>query len=164
MNNFFYRGRKWCSRSAACNKKHGLPTFVPVIRGFHDLIFPPLALSKSGYGSKYSFLSAGCFQLPVCSFTAVPLYHDSKFCQLFSEPTEIRAVAGPDCEVGVKRYAYCRRNPLFALTFQKRSNEMVCDDCASDVFGIKIVRFFGRIRCGSNIIIHCRLPFSLIVD
>ena len=21
MNNFFYRGRKWCSRSAACNKK-----------------------------------------------------------------------------------------------------------------------------------------------
>ena len=52
MNNFFYRGRKWCSRSAACNKKHGLPTFVPVIRGFHDLIFPPLALSKSGYGSK----------------------------------------------------------------------------------------------------------------
>ena len=155
MNNFFYRGRKWCSQSAACNKKHGLPTFVPVIRGFHDLIFPPLALSKSGYGSKYSFLSAGCFQLPVCFFTAVPLYHDSKFCQLFSEPAEIRVVAGPNCEVGVKRYAYCRRNLLFALPSQRWSGEMVCIGCVSDGFGIKIVRFFGRIRCNSNIIIYC---------
>jgi len=30
---------------------------------------------------------------------------------------EIKVAAGPDCEVGVKRYAYCRRNLLFAPTF-----------------------------------------------
>ena len=49
--------------------------------------------------------------------------------------------AGPDCEVGVKHYAYCRRNLIFALTFQKQRGEMVCGDCVSDGFGIKIVRF-----------------------
>ena len=35
-------------------------------------------------------------------------------------------VVGPDCEVGVKRYAYCRRNLLFALTFKRRSGELIC--------------------------------------
>ena len=39
---------------------------------------------------------------------------------------EIRVAAGPDCEVGVKRYAYCRRNLLFALTFQRRRGAQVC--------------------------------------
>ena len=39
---------------------------------------------------------------------------------------EIRVAAEPDCEVGVKRYAYCRRNLLFAITFQRRSGEMIC--------------------------------------
>ena len=29
---------------------------------------------------------------------------------------KIRVAAGPDCEVSVKRYAYCRRNLLFAPT------------------------------------------------
>ena len=67
---------------------------------------------------------------------------------------EIRVAAGPDCEVGVKRYAYCRRNLLFALTFQKRSGEMACGGCVSDGFGIKIVWVFEEIRGGSNRIIH----------
>ena len=42
------------------------------------------------------------------------------------ETTEIRVAAGSDCEVGVKRYAYCRRNLLFALTFQRRSGKIIC--------------------------------------
>ena len=42
------------------------------------------------------------------------------------ETAEIRVAAGPDCEVGVKRYAYCRRNLLFAPTFQRRRGEQVC--------------------------------------
>ena len=58
-----------------------------------------------------------------------------------SPECKIRAAIGSYCEVGVKRYAYCRRNLLFALTFLKRSNELVCSDCASDEFGIKIVGF-----------------------
>ena len=71
-----------------------------------------------------------------------------------SENGELRVAAGPDCEVGVKRYAYCRRNLLFALTFQRRRGEMVCGGCASDGFSIKIVRFLEGIRGGSNRIIH----------
>lgn len=39
---------------------------------------------------------------------------------------EIRVAAGPDCEVGVKRYAYCRRKLLFAPTLQRRRGEMMC--------------------------------------
>ena len=42
------------------------------------------------------------------------------------ETAEIRVAAGPDCEVGVKRYAYGPRNLLFALTFQRRSGELMC--------------------------------------
>ena len=42
------------------------------------------------------------------------------------ETVEIRVAAGPDCEVGVKRYAYCRRKLLFALTFQRRRGKQVC--------------------------------------
>jgi len=42
------------------------------------------------------------------------------------ETAEIRMAAGPDCEVGVKRYAYCRRNLLFAPTLQSRSGELMC--------------------------------------
>ena len=38
---------------------------------------------------------------------------------------EIRVAAGSDCEVGVKRYAYCRRNPLSAITFQRRSGKLM---------------------------------------
>ena len=43
-----------------------------------------------------------------------------------AETAEIRVAAGPDCEVGVKRYAYCRRNLLFAITFQRRRGKQVC--------------------------------------
>jgi len=43
-----------------------------------------------------------------------------------SENGELRVAAGPDCEVGVKRYAYCRRNLLFAPTLQSRSGELMC--------------------------------------
>ena len=39
---------------------------------------------------------------------------------------EIRVAAGPNCEVGVKRYAYCRRNLLFAPTLPRRSGELMC--------------------------------------
>ena len=39
---------------------------------------------------------------------------------------EIRVTAGPECEVGVNRYAYCRRKLLFALTFQRRRGELMC--------------------------------------
>lgn len=42
------------------------------------------------------------------------------------ETAGIRVAAGPDCEVGGKRYAYCRRNLLFAPTLQSRSGELVC--------------------------------------
>ena len=63
--------------------------------------------------------------------------------------------AGPDCEVGVKRYAYCRRNLLFALTLQRRSGEMVWGGFVSDGFGVKIVRFFGGIRGDSNKKSYC---------
>ena len=42
------------------------------------------------------------------------------------ETVEIRVATGPDCEVGVKRYAYCRRNLLFAITFQRRCGKQVC--------------------------------------
>ena len=56
---------------------------------------------------------------------------------------EIRVTAGPDCEVGVKRYAYGRRNLLFALTFQRRSGKMMRGGWISDGFGVKPVRFFG---------------------
>ena len=31
---------------------------------------------------------------------------------------EIRVAAGPDCEVGVKRYAYCRRNLFLRQHFK----------------------------------------------
>ena len=67
---------------------------------------------------------------------------------------EIRVAAGPDCEVGVKRYAYCRRKLLFALTFQRRRGEQVCSWPVSDEFGIKIVWFFEGDRESSNRIIH----------
>ena len=39
---------------------------------------------------------------------------------------KIRVVAGPDREVGVKRYAYCPRKLLFALTLQRRRGKQVC--------------------------------------
>lgn len=78
--------------------------------------------------------------------------------------SRIRVAAGPDCEVGVKRCAYCRRNLLFARTFLKRSGEMLCSDCGADGFGIKIVWFFGGFRGGSNKIIHCQLAFTLISE
>ena len=68
---------------------------------------------------------------------------------------EIRVAAGPDCEVGVKRYAYCRRKLLFALTFQRRRGEQVCSWPVSDEFGIKTARFFGGIRGGSNKKSYC---------
>ena len=42
------------------------------------------------------------------------------------ETAEIRVTAGPECEVGVNRYAYCRRKLLFALTFQRRRGELMC--------------------------------------
>jgi len=42
------------------------------------------------------------------------------------ETAGIRVAAGPDCEVGVKRYAYCRRKLLFAPTLQRRRGEQVC--------------------------------------
>ncbi len=58
--------------------------------------------------------------------------------------------AGPDCEVGVKRYAYCRRNLLFALTFQRRSGETGCSSLVSDGFDIKIVCFFEGDQGNSN--------------
>ena len=77
---------------------------------------------------------------------------------------EIRVTAGPDCEVGVKRYAYCRRNLLFALTFQWRSGELMRGGWISDGFGIKIVRFFREIRGDSNRIIHYRLAITLISE
>ena len=34
------------------------------------------------------------------------------------ETAGIRVAAGPDCEVGVKRYAYCRRNLLLRQHFK----------------------------------------------
>ena len=68
---------------------------------------------------------------------------------------EIRVAAGPECEVGVKRYAYCRRKLLFALTFQRRRGEQVCSWPVSDEFGIKIVWFFGGIRGSSNKKSYC---------
>ena len=68
---------------------------------------------------------------------------------------EIRVAAGPDCEVGVKRYAYCRRNLLFALTFQRRSGKMMRGGWISDGLGIKTVRFFGEIRGDSNKKSYC---------
>ena len=77
---------------------------------------------------------------------------------------EIRVAAGPDCEVGVKRYAYCRRNLLFAITFQWRSGELMRGGWISDGFGIKIVRFFREIRGDSNRIIHYRLAITLISE
>ena len=70
------------------------------------------------------------------------------------ETAEIRVAAGPDCEVGVKRYAYCRRNLLFAPTLQSRSGGLMRGGWISDRFGIKIVWFFEGIRGDSNRIIH----------
>lgn len=70
--------------------------------------------------------------------------------------------AGPDCEVGVKRYAYGPRKLLFAITLQRRSGETVWGGSVSAGFGVKIVWFFGGIRGDSNRIIYWRLPFSLI--
>ena len=72
--------------------------------------------------------------------------------------------AGPDCEVGVKRYAYCRRKLLFAPTLQRRRGEMVCSWPVSDGFGIKTARFFGVIRGDSNRIIHYQLAIALITE
>lgn len=72
---------------------------------------------------------------------------------------EIRVAAGPDCEVGVKRYAYCRRKLLFAPTLQSRSGETVWGGWISDGFGIKIGRFCEGDRGDSNRIIHYRLGF-----
>ena len=63
--------------------------------------------------------------------------------------------AGTDCEVGVKRYAYCPQNRLFAITFQWRSGETVWGGSVSDGFGVKIVRFFEGIRGDSNKKSHC---------
>ena len=63
--------------------------------------------------------------------------------------------AGPDCEVGVKRYADCPRKLLFAPTLQSRSDEMVWGGFVSDGFGVKIVRFFGGIRGDSNKKSYC---------
>ena len=77
---------------------------------------------------------------------------------------EIRVAAGPDCEVGVKRYAYCHRKLLFAITLQRRSGETVWGGSVSDGFGVKIVWFFGGFRGGSNKIIHCQLAFTLISE
>ena len=81
-----------------------------------------------------------------------------------SKKAEIRVAAGSDCEVGVKRYAYCRRNPLSAITFQRRSGKLMWDGCASDGLGIKIVRFFRGTRDDSNRIIRYLLTISLIAD
>ena len=67
---------------------------------------------------------------------------------------EIRVAAGTDCEVGVKRYAYCPQNRLFAITFQWRSGETVWGGSVSDGFGIKTVRLFEGDRDSSNEIIH----------
>ena len=69
--------------------------------------------------------------------------------------TEIRVAAGPDCEVGVKRYAYCRRNLLFAPTLQSRSGETVRGGSVSDGFGVKIVWFFEGGWGDSNKKSHC---------
>ena len=71
------------------------------------------------------------------------------------ETAEIRVAAGPECEVGVNRYAYCRRKLLFALTFQRRRGELMCSWPVSDGFGIKTARFFGGIRGGSNKKSYC---------
>jgi len=68
---------------------------------------------------------------------------------------EIRVAAGPDCEVGVKRYAYCRRNLLFAITFQRRSGETVWGGFVSDGSGVKIVWFFEGGRGDSNKKSYC---------
>ena len=35
-----------------------------------------------------------------------------------AETAEIRVAAGPDCEVGVKRYAYCRRKLFLRQHFK----------------------------------------------
>ena len=72
--------------------------------------------------------------------------------------------AGPDCEVGVKRYAYGRRNLLFAPTLQSRSGEMVWGGFVSDGFGVKIVWFFEGGRGDSNRKSHCQSVVSLIPD
>ena len=72
--------------------------------------------------------------------------------------------AGPDCEVGVKRYAYCRRKLPFAPTFQRGRGEQVCSWPVSDEFGVKAVRLVGGIRGDSNKIIHYLLAITLIAE
>lgn len=77
---------------------------------------------------------------------------------------EIRVTAGPDCEVGVKRYAYGPRKLLFAITLQRRSGETVWGGFVSAGFGVKIVRLVGVIRGDSNRIIHYQLAITLIAE
>ena len=85
-------------------------------------------------------------------------------CRKTAGTAEIRVASEPDCEVGVKRYAYCPRKLVFAPTLQRRSGETVWGGSVSDGFGIKIVWFFEGIRGGSNRIIHYRLAITLISE